>query len=179
MSRDDLLQFNVILVPFKKNYFWLISTQIFFWELSMDVMIPFEWNQWVLSSPEIAFSSIIESPFMEPFLCMNITTIPLNINTNIRISSRFFLSIKKLYLANQSSFQNLNLNIVHIHSNHQSFNRNTSKAPALSDAQGTSTPAYFFNPDRYAPDCVPRVLSGTSWFLRLWCCSRWFQIYTF
>jgi len=37
----------------------------------------------------------------------------------------------------------------------------------------------FFNPDRYAPDCVPRVLSGTSWFLRLWCCSRWFQIYTF
>ena len=57
-------------------------------------MIPFEWNQWVLSSPEIAFSSIIESPFMEPFLCMNITTIPLNINTNIRISSRFFYPLK-------------------------------------------------------------------------------------
>ena len=43
---------------------------------------------------EIAFSSIIESPFMEPFLCMNITTIPLNINTNIRISSRFFYPLK-------------------------------------------------------------------------------------
>lgn len=31
---------------------------------------------------------------MEPFLCMNITTIPHNINTNIRISSRFFYPLK-------------------------------------------------------------------------------------
>lgn len=92
MSRDDLLQFNVILVPSKIIFDWYQHR--FFWELSMDVMIPFEWNQWVLSSPEIAFSSIIESPFMEPFLCMNITTIPLNINTNIRISSRFFYPLK-------------------------------------------------------------------------------------
>ena len=32
----------------------------------------------------------------------------------------------------------------------------------LSLAQGTSAPAYFFNPDGHAPDCVLKILSGTS-----------------
>ena len=41
-------------------------------------------------------------------------------------------------------------------------NRKTSQAPALSYAQGTSAPAYFFNPDGHAPDCVLEILSGTS-----------------
>ncbi len=36
------------------------------------------------------------------------------------------------------------------------------KHRTLSDAQGTSTPAYFFNPDGHAPDCVLKILSGTS-----------------
>lgn len=58
-------------------------------------------------------------------------------------------------------------------------NRKTSKTSALSNAQNTSAPAYFLNPDWHAFDHISEICPGTTWFLRLWCCFGCFQIHSF
>ena len=72
---------------------------------------------------------------------------------------------KQLTLAEVLKIVKINLTTTNISFFCFSFsrpNRKASQAPALSNAQSTSAPAYFLKPDGHAPDCVLEILSGTA-----------------